>query len=99
MITQTAEYALRAMTYVSLGEEISVLDVMPAMDAGVPRIEHCPLGIRGHKGLCPLPRLIDDTSAKIEAAFGSTTLADLSGRVKEMPSLCRVPGAVEAARP
>lgn len=56
---------------------ISVLDVLKAADAGIQRIERCPLGIKGHTTLCSLHRLLDAELARAERAFASTSLADL----------------------
>jgi len=56
--------------------ELTVLDVVQAVDP-VQRIEHCPLGIPGHKTLCSLHSRLDDTAAMVEKALGSSTIADL----------------------
>lgn len=56
---------------------ISVLDVLKASDAEIPRIERCPLGIAGHTRLCSLHRMLDAEMARSERTFAATTLADL----------------------
>jgi Rrf2 family protein len=143
MISQTAEYALRAVVYLarnagiprttrqiaeathvpegylskvlqSLGrsglvvsqrglgggsvlarkaEEISVLDVVQAVDP-LRRITHCPLGIGEHEGhLCPLHRRLDDAIAHVERAFRDTTISDLLDAAPSSQPLC-VPAEV-----
>ncbi|MBI5864055.1 MAG: transcriptional regulator, partial [Planctomycetes bacterium] len=58
-------------------KQISVLDVVNAVDA-LERIRDCPLGIKSHEGtLCNLHRALDDAIATIERAFGSAMLGDL----------------------
>lgn len=59
--------------------EITVLEVVNAVDP-VQRIHSCPLALKEHEGtLCPLHRRLDDAAAKLEEAFGSTTIADIVG--------------------
>ncbi len=60
--------------------EITVLDVVNAV-APIQRIEHCPLGNPMHTNLCPLHRRLDDAIASLQAAFRSTTLAELCAPV------------------
>ena len=68
--------------------EISVLDVVNAVDP-VQRITTCPLGLKQHgKHLCPLHRKLDDAAAMIEKAFGSTTLADVLAEPSRSKPLC-----------
>lgn len=57
-------------------EEMTTLQVVLAVD-DIPRISKCPLGISGHEELCPLHRLLDDASRKVEEAFENATVADL----------------------
>lgn len=57
-------------------EQVSVLDVVLAVDT-IPRITECPLGISGHVKLCPLHKLLDDVSRKVEDTFRETTIEDL----------------------
>ncbi len=64
----------------SLGKipsSISVLDVLNATDSSVSRIEECPLGIKGHRSLCSLHRLLDTQYALMKQAFEATSIADL----------------------
>jgi len=56
---------------------ISVLDILNASDTTIPRIERCPLGIKGHTSLCALHRMLDAEMARSERTFAATTLADL----------------------
>ena len=61
--------------------ELSILDVVSAVEP-IPRIRHCPLGLKGHTHLCPLHRELDEACAAMERAFGRVTIAqllDLSG--------------------
>jgi len=57
-------------------DTITVLQVVLAVDT-IPRISECPLGFDDHQKLCPLHQLLDDTSRKVEEAFGETTIEDL----------------------
>ena len=68
--------------------EISVLDVLKAIDAAPQRITRCPLGITGHKGLCPLHRLVDEAVANTEKAFAASDLETLSRSTRGISALC-----------
>ncbi|MFO0826607.1 MAG: Rrf2 family transcriptional regulator [Phycisphaerales bacterium] len=57
-------------------ESITVLDVVNAVTP-IQRIRSCPLGNPAHVHLCPLHKRLDDAIAGIEAAFASTTIAQL----------------------
>ncbi len=71
-------------------DNISVLDVVTAVDP-IQRIVTCPLGLKGHgKNLCPLHRKLDDALASIEKAFASTTLAELLKTPSKSRPLCDV---------
>ena len=60
-----------------LPSEITVLDVINAVDP-LRRITHCPLGLKSHsKALCPLHRKLDDAIRLVEEAFASTTMEEL----------------------
>ena len=66
-------------------ESLRTLDVIDAVDP-IQRIESCPLELESHcEELCPLHRHLDDAIARIQAAFASTTIADLQQR-KDLPS-------------
>lgn len=68
--------------------KISVLDVVQAVDP-IQRIRFCPLGIPSHGiRLCPLHRKLDDAMGHVEAAFGSTTLAELVAPKNKLKPLC-----------
>lgn len=57
--------------------EISVLDVVDAVDP-IQRICSCPLDLAEHRDrLCALHRRLDDALGHVEAAFRQSTLADL----------------------
>lgn len=77
-------------------DAISVLDVLVAVDAAPERITTCPLGLPGHEKLCPLHRLMDDSVAQINRAFGETTIASLLTSTQGALPLCPVPGGAEA---
>ncbi len=58
--------------------EITVYDVVQPVDP-IGRIPSCPLKLEAHaNGLCPLHASLDAAAAHIEAAFRSTTIAQLS---------------------
>ncbi len=68
--------------------DVSVLDVLNAVDP-IQRIHHCPLGLASHgKNLCPLHRRLDDAAATIEKAFKDTSLADVLGEETTSKPLC-----------
>lgn len=57
--------------------QISVLDVVNAVDP-IKRIRECPLGLERHKkNLCPLHGKLDKTLAAMEADFRGTCMADM----------------------
>lgn len=57
--------------------DITVLDVVNAVDP-ILRISTCPLGLQRHVGqLCPLHRKLDDALATIETNFASTTIREM----------------------
>ncbi len=58
-------------------EEISILDVVNAVDP-LQRIRSCPLNLPEHRdSLCPLHRRLDRAMADIEEALGAATIADI----------------------
>ena len=68
-------------------EEITVLDVVNAVDP-VQRIRTCPLHLASHaKNLCPLHRRLDSAMAQMESAFAESTVADLLAEETESPPL------------
>ena len=72
-------------------EEISVLDVVQAVDP-LQRIEVCPLGLRTHgANLCPLHRRLDEAIASVEAAFRQSSLAEIVGDPTGSRPLCDDP--------
>lgn len=62
-------------------DELTVLDVVQAVDP-LRRIEHCPLGIKGHQTLCPLHRRLDNAVVLVEKALGGSTIAELLAEPK-----------------
>ncbi|MBX9585177.1 MAG: Rrf2 family transcriptional regulator [Gemmataceae bacterium] len=67
---------------------ITILDVVNAVEP-LGRISTCPLGLRAHGvRLCPLHKRLDDALATVEAAFRSTTLADVLAEPTESVPLC-----------
>jgi Rrf2 family protein len=58
-------------------DEISVLDVINAVDP-LKRIKRCPLGLVAHgTRLCPLHRRLDEAIAQVESLFEGTSIAEL----------------------
>lgn len=76
---------------------LTILEVIRAVDP-LRRIETCPLGLVSHgANLCPLHRRLDDALARIEEAFGHTTLAEILDEPSDSVPLCPFPrgGAAE----
>ena len=70
--------------------EISVLDVINAVDP-IRRIHECPLELKSHgPNLCPLHRRLDDAMAQMEAAFARSTIAELLAEETGSPPLCEL---------
>lgn len=68
--------------------EISVFDVVNAVDP-IRRIHTCPLGLKSHGDrLCPLHRRLDEAAEAVEAAFAGATIADLLREETTSPPLC-----------
>jgi Rrf2 family transcriptional regulator, nitric oxide-sensitive transcriptional repressor len=70
-------------------EELSILDVVNAVQP-IPRIRHCPLGLKGHTSLCPLHRELDEACAATERAFARVTIAQLLNQPDATPPLCEL---------
>lgn len=79
--------------------EISVLQVLETFDASPERIEHCPLGIKGHTKLCPLHQLIDEQVAKAEKVFSNTSIRDILETKSDISPFCEVNSPVELGLP
>ncbi len=63
-------------------DELSVLDVIDAVDP-LQRIRECPLGNKAHGvNLCTLHRTIDETLARAEETFSQVTVGQLLGEEK-----------------
>ena len=79
------------MTLVKPASEISILDVVSAVEP-IRRIRSCPLGLAAHGvHLCPLHRRLDDALALVEEAFGNTTLAEILSEPTRSVPLCNFP--------
>jgi Rrf2 family protein len=71
--------------------QITILEAVNAVDP-IRRITTCPLGLKAHgKHLCPLHKKMDAALAEMEAAFGSTTLADVLAEPSRSVPLCAFP--------
>lgn len=69
-------------------EQISVLEVVNAVDA-VERIRRCPLGLKSHRHtLCPLHRRLDEVAEMVERAYGETTIAEIAAETSPVSALC-----------
>lgn len=72
--------------------DISVFDVLNAVDAAPERIQKCPLGLKGHVRLCPVHKLVDEAIAHAEKAFRAANLADLAKSTRGIKPLCETDG-------
>src|SRR5262245_20900379 len=71
--------------------ELTILEVVQAVDP-IRRIRQCPLGLAAHGvRLCPLHRRLDEALALVEAAFASTTLAEVLAEPTQSVPLCDFP--------
>ncbi|HTU24028.1 MAG TPA: Rrf2 family transcriptional regulator [Pirellulales bacterium] len=78
-------------------DEITILEAVTAVDP-IQRIKTCPLGLKAHgKHLCPLHKKMDAALAEVEAAFGSTTLADVLAEPTRSVPLCPFPRVAKPA--
>ena len=79
------------ISLVKTPEELSILDVVNAVDP-IERITTCPLGIKSHgSDLCPLHRRLDESIATMEKAFKDTTLAEILAEPSKSIPLCSEP--------
>lgn len=77
--------------------EISVLDVVNAVEP-IERIRTCPLNLDEHQAqLCPLHRKLDDALATVESAFASTRVAELVDSRQGSTPLCSQTGSGDGA--
>ncbi len=78
---------------------ITILDVVSAVDP-IRRIATCPLGLKAHgRRLCPLHGKLDQALAQAEAAFASTTLADVLAEPSPSVPLCDFPPRGQQPKP
>ncbi len=78
-------------TLVRAPEQITIWDVVQAVDP-VMRIRECPLKLASHgTNLCPLHRKLDDAIATVEAVFRTTYLAELATTNQGVKPLCEAP--------
>jgi len=80
-------------------EEVTVLDVINAVDPVRP-IVTCPLGIPGHgTNLCPLHRRLRDAAASVHTALAGTAIADLLEEAESSQPFCEAKGAPGSVTP
>jgi Rrf2 family protein len=71
--------------------DLTILDVVEAVEP-LRRYKECPLGLAAHRHrLCPLHKRLDDACAATEAAFRSTTLAEMLAEPTTSKPLCAFP--------
>ncbi len=86
-IVQTQRGVGGGVSLVKTPEELTILDVVNAVDP-ITRIATCPLKLPTHgTNLCPLHKRMDAAMATVEAAFRDSTLAE----VLADPSTASVP--------
>ena len=79
------------VTLVKTPEELTILDVVDAVEP-IERIVTCPLGLKSHgKHLCPLHRRMDEALAMVQEAFQKTTLAEVLAEPTQSTPLCEAP--------
>ena len=66
-------------------DQIPLLAVINAVDP-IERVHDCPMGIPGHRTLCPLHRRLDEATGLVETTFRDTTVADLIDKSLQHPS-------------
>ncbi|MEO8662645.1 MAG: Rrf2 family transcriptional regulator [Bryobacteraceae bacterium] len=77
-------------TLIRTADEITILDVVNAVDR-VQRIMECPLGIKGHgRKLCPLHARMDEAMVMIERVFRGTTIGELIHSASPIKPLCQI---------
>lgn len=73
--------------------ELTILEVVNAVEP-IARIQSCPLGLASHGvRLCPLHKRLDNALAYVEAAFKSSTLAEVLAEPSTSIPLCDFPAA------
>ncbi len=71
--------------------ELTIYAVVNAVEP-IRRIKTCPLGISSHGvNLCPLHKRMDDAMATVEAAFRTSTLAEILAEPTTSKPLCEFP--------
>lgn len=71
--------------------ETTVLQVINIVDP-LRRFHECPLGLHGIN-LCRLHRKLDEAAREIEATFGDTTVAELTGVPLHLKPVCGFPSS------
>lgn len=67
--------------------KLTILDVVNVVDP-IQRITSCPLGLDGHKKLCPLHAQLDRAYAATEAAFAAVSIQSLVDSASPIAPLC-----------
>lgn len=87
-IVQTRRGIGGGITLTKTPNDLTILDVVNAVEP-IERIKTCPLGLSSHGvRLCPLHKRIDAALASVEAAFKSTTLAEVLAEPSASVPLC-----------
>jgi Rrf2 family nitric oxide-sensitive transcriptional repressor len=82
------------MSLVKSPTELTILEVVNAVEP-IQRIRTCPLGLAAHGvRLCPLHSRMDRALATVEAALGSSTLAEVLAEPTQSVPLCPYPGGI-----
>jgi len=68
-------------------KKLTVLDVINTVEQ-IERIKKCPLGLKGHKKLCPLHAALDRAYAATEKAFAGVTIEELMDSTNPILPLC-----------
>ncbi len=69
-------------------EDISITDILRAVDSGMERIRKCPLGIDSHRNLCELHHTLDQVIATVEKAFAEVTIDRILNSRRKSKPLC-----------
>lgn len=79
------------MTLLKLPEDLSILEVVNAVDP-ICRIQECPLQLASHGvNLCPLHKRMDAVLEQTESTFRNTTVAEILAEPTTSVPLCDFP--------